>query len=139
LDEVLGDGFELLVRAAEAEFSQSGLGGVDRATRAEQAEQKGLSLLGIASLVGRRQAWGTELAAASAGDLQLQRDTAEPDGAVVEAVGFIVGGAGQESATLGFAECVEQGGEELAEVQLTEPAGQGFIDFLLYGLRQWRW
>ena len=124
LDEVGGDGVELVLGGAEAHLPQGHLGGVDGAGRGEQPQEEGLRLLAVAAVEAGRQRAGSEGAAAGAWHLDLDGQRAHHQGALVRAVALVgAAGAVEVGPPLGHAHAREQGAQQLAHAQLPEAGG----------------
>ncbi len=120
---------QFLLRTREPELLQGLLGDVDRTCRSQQAEQQGLGLGGVATLVRRRQTGGTELSTTGARDLDLDGDGADFERAIIKAVGAIMARALEKRLALGVPHARQQQAEQLAQAAIGETGTQGLLHF----------
>jgi hypothetical protein len=131
LDEARGDDVELFGTGAETHLFERGFCSIYRAGGREHAEEKGLYLIGVSSLVGRRDRRRSEIAGAGSGHPNVDGDGANIHRAPVAAVAFIAVGLGEVGAAFGLPGGGEHHSEELANTEVLQAGGEQTVDLLV--------
>src|SRR5207249_3558584 len=135
LHQAGGHRVEILLRRAQSHLLESNLGGVYRTAGGEKAQQQGLRLFGVASIVAVRQKGRTELAAPGAWHADVDRDGTQREGAIVTAIALVPDHTCQVGSALGQAQIAQHEPEQLTQAEVTEPRGEHVVDLGLRGLR----